>query len=594
MSRRLTLSVVIPVYNEVRTIEAILRKVVAAPLPRDMGREIIIVDDASKDGTMAIVERLCGEFSLRILRQDINQGKGAAVRRGLLEATGDLVVIQDADLEYDPADYLKLVLPLVEGRADVVFGSRYQGKRIRDLWSINYVANRILTAVSNLFTGLHVSDMETCYKVFTRKAAHRVAQSMSAKRFDMEPEITAILSRYGFRVVEESISYDPRTAREGKKIKWTDGFPALWSIVRKGIPLVFQVRPWEIAFGLSLLALVSCFALCLGPHELGDTPTYLSAAKVLAGAPAPTDFVPNRMLTTFAPVFLISLFPDQYAAWFFTNALLYVLGTLFFFKLARALFSSSAAAYFSAMFLAANYGFLIFSLNYSMDVGGWAFYIFALYFLWKYASEKNGKDLFAAAAMIGVGGLFKEYAFLGAVAIAVYLFAELFAKAISFKIFARRAALSAAIALAPFTAVSIVVAVKFGYGYADWFGSNSDYYVYASRFIEYVKALGALHNLLALLAVGGCWVFWKQRNGIAKERVRFIFAALISCLPIFFWPAITERILTPTVIVAALFAGFLFKRHEKQQYFFLPILALYIVATFIMDSFLLPAIQLPF
>jgi hypothetical protein len=594
MPRFLTLSVVVPVYNEERTIEAILRKVAAARLPEGMGREIVVVNDASKDGTRAIVENLRGELSLRVFDQDPNQGKGAAVKRGMLEAAGDFVVIQDADLEYDPADYMALLGPLVKGQADAVFGSRYLGKRVRDLASVNYVANRILTAASNLFTGFRLTDMETCYKAFTKVAARAVAERLSARRFDMEPEIATIVARQGFRVAEVPVSYDPRTAREGKKIKWQDGFPALWSIVKKGVPAVVWTRAWTMGFSISLLALIAAFAVFLGPHELGDTPTYAAAANVLHGASAPQGFVPNRVLTTFLGLEIASSFSNMFSGWFFMNAVLFVLAAVFMFKLVYEVSGSCRAAYLGGLFLAGNYGFLLFGLNYSMDVGGWAFYIFSLYFLWRYSATKDVRLLFASAAAVGIGGLFKEYAFLGAAAIAAYLIGELAIKKIAFKDFLKRAGASAAIALAPFLVLSVAVSHAFGYTYADWFGANNEYYVYASRLKEFVKALGSLHNLLLPLALGGLWVIWKERKATAPETKAYLFAAFVSCLPVFVWPAITERILAPTVPVAVLFAAFLFRRYARRWYIFAAILALYILATFFMDSYLLSAINLPF
>jgi glycosyltransferase involved in cell wall biosynthesis len=589
-----TVSIIIPVYNEERTVEAILRKVHAARLPEGMNREIVIVNDASTDGTRAIISRLSKELSLRVFDQTPNQGKGAAVKRGLRESSGDFTLIQDADLEYDPADYVALLAPLAKGEVDAVFGSRYMGKRMRDLFSVNYVANRILTATSNMFTGFALTDMETCYKAFTKPATRMVAEELTAKRFDMEPEITTIMARGKFRIVEVPISYDPRTAREGKKIKWTDGFPALISIIKTGAPGLWQARRWAVVFSLSLVALVALFAVFLGPNELGDTPTYIAAVDVLKGGAPAVSFVPNRLLTTPLPLLFISLFGDPYLGWFFMNALLFMLASIFFWKLLVQVFKSGPVAYLGALLLSANYGFLVFSLNFSMDIGGWAFYIFSLYLLWRYAHTKRVGYIFGSAVMIGIGGLFKEYGFLGAVAIAAYLITEVSLRKISLTSFIKRAIGTAAIALLPTIILYLVIYLKFDYTYADWLGSNSEYYVYASRIKEFIKALGSLHNVLGLLALGGVWAFWKARREVATETKTFLFAALVSCLPIFFWPAITQRILVPTVPIAILFAGFLFKRFERWAYVFLPVIALYILATFFMDSFILGAVNLPF
>ena len=239
------LSVVIPVYNEKDTILEILGRV----LTTGIVTEVIIVDDNSTDGTREILQGMAGlqakgettaasqdggdSLSLRELRfffQTPNQGKGAALRRGFAEATGNIVLVQDADLEYDPVDYPKLLEPIVDGRADVVYGSRFLGgpQRVHYFW--HYVGNRILTLLSDIFTNLNLTDMETCYKVFRREVLQGV--SLKSNRFGFEPEITAKVARGDWRVYEVPISYAGRTYEQGKKITWKDGFQALWCIVR--------------------------------------------------------------------------------------------------------------------------------------------------------------------------------------------------------------------------------------------------------------------------------------------------------------------------------------------------------------------------
>jgi glycosyltransferase involved in cell wall biosynthesis len=240
-----TVSIVIPVYNEKDTILEILGRVLAT----DMSKEVIIVDDASNDGTREILGKMAalqaqGESAfavqdgadsitlrdLRFLFQSPNQGKGAALRRGFAEATGDIVLVQDADLEYDPVDYPKLLEPIVDGRADVVYGSRFLGGPQRVHYFRHYIANTMLTLLSDLFTNLKLTDMETCYKVFRREVLQGIR--LKSNRFGFEPEVTAKVAKGDWRVYEVPISYAGRTYEEGKKITWKDGFQALWCIVR--------------------------------------------------------------------------------------------------------------------------------------------------------------------------------------------------------------------------------------------------------------------------------------------------------------------------------------------------------------------------
>ena len=220
------LSVVIPVFNERPTIEECLRRVRAV----DLDKEIIVVDDASTDGTREYLAGLAPSAELRVVLQPKNRGKGAAVRHGLEQATGDVVIIQDADLEYDPNDYHKLLAPIREGVADVVYGSRFLGWPRRVLRFRHQLANRFLTLLSNLVTDLNLTDMETCYKMMTREVAQTLR--LRSDRFGIEPEITAKIARLGYRVYEVPVSYHGRDYWEGKKIGWRDGFAAIWTILR--------------------------------------------------------------------------------------------------------------------------------------------------------------------------------------------------------------------------------------------------------------------------------------------------------------------------------------------------------------------------
>ena len=225
------LSVVMPAYNEQATIRTIVARVLAVDLG-PVEKELVIVDDGSKDGTRDILKELDGKDGVRVLFQASNQGKGAAVWRGIRESTGDMVIIQDADLEYDPNEYPVLIRPILDGQADVVYGSRFlghaRGHRVLYFW--HSVGNRMLTMLSNMFSDLNLTDMETCYKVMVRKFADRL--DLQSKDFGIEPEITQKMSAMRARIYEVPISYNGRTYEEGKKIGLKDAFKAVYTILR--------------------------------------------------------------------------------------------------------------------------------------------------------------------------------------------------------------------------------------------------------------------------------------------------------------------------------------------------------------------------
>jgi len=223
----LSLSVVIPVFNEIATLDQIIQAVRESPV----NKEIILVDDGSTDGSRQLLEEYAKADDVRALFHERNRGKGAAIQTGLGAAERDLVIIQDADLEYDPREYSKLIQPVLDGKADVVYGSRFKGSEAqRVLYFWHYLGNKLLTLLSNAFTNLNLTDMETCYKLFRREVVQGI--EIEESRFGFEPEITAKIARGGWRIYEVGISYAGRTYDEGKKIGWRDGFRAVWCILK--------------------------------------------------------------------------------------------------------------------------------------------------------------------------------------------------------------------------------------------------------------------------------------------------------------------------------------------------------------------------
>lgn len=235
--QELVVSVVIPVYNEEATLLPLVERVCAVPIRK----EVILVDDCSHDRSRSVLQEIeqqwTGDPDNRIIveHHPFNRGKGAALRTGFVKATGGIVIVQDADLEYDPAEYPRLLQPIIEGHADVVYGSRFLGGHAhRVLYYWHYVGNKVLTALSNCFTNLNLTDMETCFKVFTRPVIDDILPSLRQDRFGFEPEVTAKIARRGYRIFETSVSYCGRTYEQGKKIGWRDGAWALWCIIRYG------------------------------------------------------------------------------------------------------------------------------------------------------------------------------------------------------------------------------------------------------------------------------------------------------------------------------------------------------------------------
>ena len=282
------LSLVIPCYNEENTLEQIVEYVIGLK-SETLDLELVIVDDCSKDKSLEKAEGLKKKYPdiIQIAKQEVNQGKGAALRTGFTYATGDYVGIQDADMEYDPKDYLKMLVPLIEGKADVVYGSRYlrtDMRRVLKCWHSGM--NKFLTFASNIFTDLDITDMETCYKLFRRDVIQTIAPRLKENRFGFEPEVTSLVAEGHYRVYETSISYNPRTFDEGKKIGWKDGVRALYCIFHYNAhkaPVPMQLIIYFFIGAVSAVVNIASFAALIGAHmqtDLAVVIAFLIAAAV--------------------------------------------------------------------------------------------------------------------------------------------------------------------------------------------------------------------------------------------------------------------------------------------------------------------------
>lgn len=348
---------------------------------------------------------------------------------------------------------------------------------------------------------------------------------------------------------------------------------------------------------LGALSLLSVLILKPSIDPTSDSPSYLESIRVLEGNDATEKFIPNRILTSFGGLEVVSLvgkvFDDVVLGWFIVNTLLYFLASIAFFRLLGGLFESKAAALLATMFLAGNYAVLSFGLGFYMDMGGWAFYIFSIYFLFLYSKSKDYKKLLLSAAMVGLGGLWKEYAFLASIPILCFLVYENWPnlwKAV------KRGFLPAVIVILPSLLLHFFIYQRFGYTYLDWLSQNKEIYVYVSRVLEYVKSLGSLLNFLFIPIIIGIWAIFKNGrvilpNGDNKAVVAGIF---LSALPVLFWPAITQRILFIVVPSALTISAFAFKKFEGYWRWFLLIFLAYAIMSFTMDSYILNFVNLPF
>lgn len=355
----------------------------------------------------------------------------------------------------------------------------------------------------------------------------------------------------------------------------------------------------EILFLSVVLVFLSSFALLvITPQIKGDSVTYVEAINFMQSGEFPEDFIPYRIITTFGGLWTVITFSKLlgsiFQVWISMNHIFFAISIFVFYYLVLMIFNDRKIALICSLFLSCNYAILTFGLHYLMDMGGWMFYIISLFFLFKYTKKEGNKYLLLSSLMVGVGGLFKEYALLGVVPIATILIYE---NSRSLLLLIKSSYKPAIIASVPIITLYIYVYFRFGYTYADWV-VDSYKYKYSSSLIlrvaEYIKAFGSLYNLLAIFVILGFWNFWKNREMVDKKIKVFLFGAVLSVLPVFVWGGITQRILFITVPVLIIFAGFFFKSNPKYLNVSYVALVVYLILNIIMDSYLLPKINLPF
>ena len=586
-----TLSGVVPIFNEKKTLLDVLRLVEAGPAA-GLSKEIILVDDYSTDGTRDILKDLVATGKYKIIFQEKNGGKGSALRAGFAQATGDFILVQDADLECDPNEYPALLAPLLAGTADVVYGSRfaeYTLFRIFRDW--HYFGNWLLTAVSNMFTGLGITDMETCYKVFTKDALAKILPDLRSNRFGFEPEVTAIVAKNNFRVTEIGISYSGgRTYEEGKKINWKDGVSAFWTMFRSW----WRFSTYGKYLWLLLPALAAFTIAVLHPTIKGDSGSYLEMMQLLQTGIVPDGFVPFRVITGFFGVALLVLVDavigNIHISWLLMNSIFYVVTGMVFYALLRRLTRSPEVSFVATLFLVTNYAAVTGGLAYLMDMSGWMFYIISLYCALRYMQTGREKWLYFSAAAIGVGGVFKEYALLGYIVLAGSI---LFLHWGQWMRLVRKLFVSGLIAAGPFVTMNIYSLFVYDYTYFNWLAFQGKY-VYQSRLLEYIKSFGSLFNFGWLFFFPSLYPLLKESGKPFRKESVFMWLTLLSFLPVFIWDAITQRVLFITVPALIIVSSLFLERIRHLLYLILALLVLFVLSAYFMDSFILDFINLPF
>lgn len=534
------LSIIIPVYNERSTVSELVHRVDQVHL-EGVEKEIVLVDDASTDGTRDILKEMESRYT--VLFHDVNQGKGAALRTGFGAATGDYVVVQDADLEYDPQEYEKLLEPVKKFNADVVLGSRFMGDRPhRVVYFWHYVGNKILTMLSNMFTNLNLSDMETCYKMIRRSLLSNI--TIEQNRFGFEPEIVAKLARIpDIKIFEVGVSYNGRTYGEGKKINWKDGVKAIYCIVKYGLVGRSWVAPLLVGV-VSTLALI-VFGFVFGFHPNNDTDGFLDTILWFRGMDAP--FNPARYLNPLYPFLGGTLL-----RWASPAYVLIILNILFYYGvifltygLVRRIFANKWIGALSAFFVATAYPMVRYALTLVQDIGGYFFFVATLYAGWRWYEEKKHSWLWLGGLSIALGMLTKESGAMGALFLGILIL-------LSHSSIRTKILNIGRVALIPFVVLLInqYRGSLIGYNSGEWFVWN--WKTYAPENYVFFKWLGVnatTYNLLWIFILMGAFLLFYYRRSISQKVWIYFAAVLIPSFSYLAWPVFIGR----TVFISAWF-----------------------------------------
>lgn len=532
------LSIVIPVFNEKKTVAEIISRVEHAPLS-GAEKEIILVDDGSTDGTREILSKYASTHTVIMHHQ--NQGKGAALRTGFAAATGDYVLVQDADLEYDPNEYEKLLDPVKRFGADVVLGSRFVGENAhRVVYFWHYVGNKILTVLSNMFTNLNLTDMETCYKLIRRSLLEHI--TIEQNRFGFEPEIVSKLARIpDIKIFEVGVSYNGRTYKEGKKINWKDGFQAIYCIVRYGL----QKRSSLPLLGLWLFmfANIIAFSLCFGFHSNNDTNSFVWTIERFRGIDAPLH--PNRYLNPLYPVISATVLrwvsPQSSIA--IINVVAYILLGLFTYGLIRRVFKNNIIGLWSTIIILSAYPMLRYGLTLVQDIGGYLFFVLTAYAGWRWHEQKKDIWLYNAGIATALGLLTKESGAMAALFVGVLLVAD----SARIKELCGRLIKYAAIPLVAVVSGQLIGSM-IGYSSLEWLWWN--WKTYAQENYTVIKWLGVnltAFNVMWIAFVVGVGALFSQWKKIDSSIKLFIAAMIVPAFSYAAWPVFIGR----TVFISA-------------------------------------------